>query len=193
MFSIFFSYWQSPSYKGDIAILGDRHFSFIHVESGMEHRNRYGSYGNLREAAVVIHLIRELRENYKRKYGYSNGQSWHSAERVRIITFYSEQVAQINRLLLEANITGVTVATVDSSQGSEADLVIVSFVRSKGLGRQDSVGFLADNRRLNVALTRARYQLVCVGNIHGSLCSAPNGAINKLIKCSIQRGQIIHS
>jgi len=55
----------------------------------------------------------------------------------------------------------VTVATVDSSQGSESDVVIVSFVRS-GLG---GVGFLEDARRINVGLTRARKRLVCVGDL----------------------------
>jgi superfamily I DNA and/or RNA helicase len=65
------------------------------------------------------------------------------------------------------------VATVDSSQGCEADTVIVSFVRSpntKNAGNEmirHTAGFLTDDRRMNVALTRAKYQLVCVGNIHG--------------------------
>jgi len=56
---------------------------------------------------------------------------------------------------------GIMVSTVDSSQGCEADIVILSFVR----GGSSKVGFLKDNRRLNVGLTRARFQLVCVGNL----------------------------
>jgi superfamily I DNA and/or RNA helicase len=117
---------------------------------------------------------------------------WNSADRVRVITFYSEQVAEIKRMLVKANLSGVTVATVDSSQGSEADLVIVSFVRSKGSTQKDSIGFLSDDRRLNVALTRARYQLVCVGNIHGSLRTAPKGAIKDLIAWSVELGHTIN-
>ncbi len=109
-----------------------------------------------------------------------------------MITFYSEQVAQINRLLIREKLYGVTVSTVDSSQGSEADLVIVSFVRSKGTTQQDSIGFLSDDRRLNVALTRAKYQLVCVGNIHGSLRSARKGAIKDLITWSVELGHTIN-
>lgn len=50
----------------------------------------------------------------------------------------------------------VVVATVDSSQGSEADLVIVSFVRSRGSSKYATVGFLSDDRRLNVAITRGK-------------------------------------
>ena len=48
---------------------------------------------------------------------------------------------------------------MDSSQGCEADVVIVSLVSSA------SVGLLKNDRRMNVALTRARHQLVCVGNV----------------------------
>ncbi|OEU15131.1 hypothetical protein FRACYDRAFT_165538, partial [Fragilariopsis cylindrus CCMP1102] len=58
----------------------------------------------------------------------------------------------------------VLVATVDSSQGCEADFVILSFVRSEGNGGRNTVGFLMDDRRLNVALTRAKYQIIGVGN-----------------------------
>jgi AAA domain len=50
--------------------------------------------------------------------------------------------------------------------GCEADIVLISFVRSPM--RDDprpSHGFLQDDRRMNVALTRARYQLICVGNV----------------------------
>lgn len=49
--------------------------------------------------------------------------------------------------------------TVDGFQGHEADLVLLSFVRSGG-----TVGFLNSPNRLNVALTRARYQLVMCGD-----------------------------
>uniref|UniRef100_A0A0V0IYI9 Putative DNA-binding protein SMUBP-2-like n=1 Tax=Solanum chacoense TaxID=4108 RepID=A0A0V0IYI9_SOLCH len=55
--------------------------------------------------------------------------------------------------------TGVDVATIDSFQGREADAVIISMVRSNNLG---AVGFLGDNRRMNVAITRARKHVAVV-------------------------------
>ncbi len=53
------------------------------------------------------------------------------------------------------------VASVDSFQGQERDLIIFTFTRSN---RQGKVGFLSDWRRLNVAQTRAKKQLIMVGD-----------------------------
>ena len=53
------------------------------------------------------------------------------------------------------------IGTIDSMQGRENDAVLISCVRSSESGAKKGVGFLSDERRLNVAITRGRRQ-VCV-------------------------------
>lgn len=57
------------------------------------------------------------------------------------------------------------VGTVDSFQGSEADLVIVSLVRNNERTGGGALGFLRNPQRMNVLLSRAKHQLVFVGSL----------------------------
>jgi superfamily I DNA and/or RNA helicase len=56
---------------------------------------------------------------------------------------------------------GLEIDTVDGFQGREKEAVVISLVRSNSQGE---IGFLADTRRLNVALTRARRKLIVLGD-----------------------------
>lgn len=84
---------------------------------------------------------------------------------VAVLSGYKGQVAHLQRLLADDESTWtnlhVTVSTVDAFQGREADVAIYSVTRSNPEGR---IGFLAERRRLNVALSRARDLLVIVGD-----------------------------
>jgi|GEM_PF-551991 len=60
---------------------------------------------------------------------------------------------------------GALVGTVDSFQGNEADIVILSLVRNNARAGRGALGFLQDRRRMNVALSRAKTQLVIVGSL----------------------------
>jgi regulator of nonsense transcripts 1 len=86
---------------------------------------------------------------------------------IGVITPYEGQRAYIvnymarNGSLRQQLYKDIEVASVDSFQGREKDFIILSCVRSN---EHQGIGFLNDPRRLNVALTRAQYGLVILGN-----------------------------
>ena len=81
-----------------------------------------------------------------------------SSEQIAIISPYSAQVKLLREKLRHMDIE---IDSVDGFQGREKEAVIVSLVRSN---RDGEVGFLADTRRMNVALTRARRKLIVIGD-----------------------------
>ena len=179
---------DSPSVK----VLADRKTTFklyanpaikenalMFVDTGnkpqyFETRGRNGTIENHGEGQIVMNMINRVRGFYhldlKEKRPFT----------LRVITFYTGQVSLIQRLVSsnrqyqnlnrEKNIdsSNIIVSTVDSAQGCEADIVIISFVRSGGAGGggyRSRTGFLKDFRRLNVGLTRAKSKLICVGDL----------------------------
>jgi predicted DNA helicase len=101
---------------------------------------------NPQEAALVCRKVRALLES-----AVAPGD-------VAVIAPYAAQV----RLLRERlRVPGLEIDSVDGFQGREKEAVVVSLVRSN---REGEVGFLADVRRMNVALTRARRKLLAVGD-----------------------------
>ena len=81
---------------------------------------------------------------------------------IDIVSPYSSQVDAIKNRLGKKYDTydgfQVRVKSVDGFQGEEDDIIILSTVRSN---RRGVVGFLADNQRTNVALTRSRCASIC--------------------------------
>lgn len=113
------------------------------------------SYLNRTEAAYVERITtRFLKSGVK-------------PEQIGIITPYEGQRAylvqymQYNGSLHAKLYQEIEVASVDAFQGREKDLIIMSCVRSN---EHQGIGFLNDPRRLNVALTRAKYGIITVGN-----------------------------
>lgn len=74
-----------------------------------------------------------------------------------IISPYSGQVA----LAKERFPKNLRISTVDSFQGQECETVFISLVRSNDDG---NLGFLKDYRRMNVAMTRAKENLIVIGD-----------------------------
>jgi superfamily I DNA and/or RNA helicase len=101
---------------------------------------------NPAEAALVCRKVRALLASGVRP------------EEIGVIAPYA---AQVRRLRQELPVPGLEIDSVDGFQGREKEAVVVSLVRSNPQG---DVGFLADVRRLNVALTRARRKLLVVGD-----------------------------
>ena len=69
----------------------------------------------------------------------------------------------------------MNICTIDRFQGHEADLVFISFVKSY------PTSFLLSTNRLNVALTRAKYQCFLVGNRDALRQSLENGRQNEFL------------
>jgi len=142
-------------YVGSVCLLNDAPYTFLQV-SGGERQSHSGSYENHSEAEAIANLMVDLQ-----RFSRNIPGSWSSPDRIRIITFYQAQVSLIKRLLQQRHCGHVLVATVDSSQGCEADIVIVSFVRSTNMKHgKETVGFLSDDRRLNVAITRGQFRWI---------------------------------
>ncbi|PIK42599.1 putative DNA-binding protein SMUBP-2 [Apostichopus japonicus] len=104
------------------------------------------SKGNEGEANLVVLHIERLIESGVRP------------EDIAVITPYNLQV-QLLRQRVSGTYPGVEIKSVDGFQGREKEAVVMSLVRSNSRGE---VGFLAEDRRMNVAVTRARRHLCLV-------------------------------
>lgn len=104
------------------------------------------SRSNPGEAARVVREVRALRE------------AGVAASDIGVIAPYSAQVQLLRSLLPDEDLE---IDSVDAFQGREKEAICVSLVRSNDDG---DLGFLADVRRMNVALTRARRRLFVVGD-----------------------------
>ncbi|WP_342527024.1 AAA domain-containing protein [Chryseomicrobium sp. FSL W7-1435] len=85
---------------------------------------------------------------------------------VGVISFYGEQVKQLNRLIqqeLRLPHLQMRTGTVDRFQGMEMEVILLNMVRNHEETRGD-IGFANDYRRLNVALSRAKELLVLIGS-----------------------------
>ncbi|XP_040384120.1 uncharacterized ATP-dependent helicase C29A10.10c-like [Oryza brachyantha] len=139
-------------------------YIFYDISHGREsHRGGSSSFQNVHEAQFVLRLYEHLQ-----KFLRANGGKKAS---VGIITPYKLQLKCLQREFEEVMSTeegkDIYINTVDAFQGQERDVIIMSCVRASNHG----VGFVADIRRMNVALTRARRSLWVVGNANALMQS----------------------
>lgn len=97
------------------------------------------------EVLVISELISHLRQE-------------NHLSSIAVISPYRGQVGKLRKSLSKIN--NIKVDTVDGFQGKECDIVIFSITRTFGPYR-----FLADYRRLNVALSRAKDYIYIIGNV----------------------------
>lgn len=140
------------------------------IDSGSGERAVYedepqkGKFVNKHEVAICLHLLKQLAqpvhiEKLNAKRTAMNPQP------IGLITMYQGQKRLIEEELSRAEWAAplrdaVRIDTVDSYQGSENSLLILSLVRNNERGLQ---GFLIDRSRINVALSRAKDRLVIIG------------------------------
>lgn len=123
-----------------------------------------GTYLNREQAKLSIFVLK-------------NVLKYDSEVTVALLTPYNGQVRLFNEILKSdseladaVNAERLVWSTIDGFQGREADVVVLSTVRSNSTRR---LGFLQDMRRMNVALTRARNGLVVIGSA-STLSADPN-------------------
>jgi senataxin len=132
-------------------------YQFFDVAHGQEEAQSNHSKINREEADAALALY----ERFRREF-----QTTKSDCRIGIVSMYRGQVFHIKSRFQAVHgpaiLKLIDFNTVDGFQGQEKDIIILSCVRA-GMNVQ-SVGFLADERRMNVALTRSRSSLFILGN-----------------------------
>ncbi len=108
-----------------------------------EEKDEFGGIANQQEAELIAKRIDQLPK---------------SELKISVLSPYRRQVNTLKNIFATSP---VSCQTVDSFQGQEEEVIVVSLVRSNESG---AIGFLTDYRRMNVALTRAKKKLIVVGD-----------------------------
>lgn len=143
----------------------------------------FSSISNIEEANLVIHLLHLIAKEAQKKRRRLEDVS------IGIITPYQEQLKLVSNMVADSHTLAnfdVELNTVDAFQGREKDIIIITCVRSNEL---KSIGFLADVKRLNVALTRAKYGLYVIGNAN---TLASNKCWSALIENATSRSLLVN-
>ncbi|KAG8930710.1 DEAD-box type RNA helicase [Tulasnella sp. 418] len=133
-------------------------YRFFNVSQGQESSSGSHSLINSAEVDVAIALYNRVRLQFS-----PNGEL---DTRIGVVTMYRGQMLELRRRFISRFGTDITSKvdfnTVDGFQGQEKDIIILSCVRAGP--SVERVGFLADVRRMNVALTRSRSSLFVLGH-----------------------------
>lgn len=146
------------------AFVAGTRMAFISVQAD---EAEYYIKSNKREAETVAHLVHTLCQLHSR-----SGIPFSPCRQIGIIVPFRAQIAMIRKALAERHIpdtADITIDTVERYQGSQRDIIIFSTTVS----RPYQLPILSEpvmtdgrelDRKLNVALTRARKQFFMTGN-----------------------------
>lgn len=132
-------------------------FCFFDIQDGAESQPvGSGSWVNVDEVEFVLLMYQKLVAKYP---------ELKSSDRLAIISPYRHQVKLVRRRFQEMfgidSEKVVDINTVDGFQGREKDVAIFTCVRAS---KDKGIGFVADFRRMNVGITRARSSVLVVGS-----------------------------
>lgn len=154
---------DDPNVRGDdVPGMGGIN-SFFYDHCWPEENSAEHSKFNNQEAQMVVNFY---------AYIANNGTP---TSKITILTFYrGQRKLLLSKLRKHPSLGSLTfkVHTVDSYQGEENDVILLSLVRSPSVGGP-SVGFLEDKRRIVVAISRARRGFYMFGNVENVLKADP--------------------
>ena len=143
------------------------------MRGGRERRGPGGALRNEAEVKVAAQVVRLLDERAPREMSMA------------VIAMYAEQVERLRQALGRRKFKRpVKIDTVDSFEGREEDMVVISLVRSNERGR---IGFLRVPNRLNVAISRAKRLVACIGD-SATLRSGEESMYGELVEAARSTG-----
>ncbi|WP_293915594.1 MULTISPECIES: AAA domain-containing protein [unclassified Sphingobacterium] len=139
---------------------GDKAFLFIDTAgAGFDELQEDTAISNAEEANFLIRHLKQYLTTFKRD------EHINQFPKIGLISPYRQQVMLLKELIgnemWAKTVVPIQVQTIDGFQGQERDIIYISLTRSNAEGQ---IGFLNEIRRMNVAMTRARYKLVIIGD-----------------------------
>lgn len=121
-----------------------------------EYESENKAFSNIYEAQIIKQELEDLNQRYSAE---------NKTVSVGVISGYNGQKSLLRKIIKPEDFQWtnleISIENVDAYQGTEVDIVFHSVVRSND---ERKIGFLKDNRRLNVSLSRAKNLLVIVGD-----------------------------
>lgn len=154
----------------EVDTLTGRRPSVVFLDHGGSEMAKDRSRVNWNEAHIVCSIIEDLLLRNEHLRGKNIGVIAPYAAQISLLTRLLNTDARYRKRFLATlgdyrvmQLSDIEVKTVDGFEGREKDVIIFSTVRNNNTGY---IGFLADRRRLNVGLTRAKRGLFVVGSIN---------------------------